>query len=364
MSNFKRNFHLLFERPHQPVFIAKGPKKTAFKVCEEYLKVNPRYKCLGVSHCNSFDKNAEELVEVKRTPIPSFDEILELKRDENFSLFIPKHRRLAGKLIDIFWNMPDLDHLLFTAMCARDCLNPYLFHYALTVAMLHRPDTKDMAVPTFVEFFPDKFVDAKALAELKDQAILISENSRKPIEVTEEVSDKEVEHRLMYFREDMGVNLHHWHWHLVYPHGTSDLEDKTEAQVEATKKIVDKDRRGELFYYMHQQVIARYNYERLCNDLKKTKKLDWTKEIEEAYFPKLGTLKTGMSYAARVANQKFQDLDREEDKRYVDELKKWSDQIYAAIHHGSVIDVSKTPRTVMHRLTIRLLGTRMPYQPH
>lgn len=47
---------------------------------------------------------------------------------------------------------------------------------------------------------------------------------------------------LWYFREDIGVNLHHWHWHLVYPF---------EA---ANAQIVNKDRRGELFYYMHQQV--------------------------------------------------------------------------------------------------------------
>jgi hypothetical protein len=47
---------------------------------------------------------------------------------------------------------------------------------------------------------------------------------------------------LWYFREDLGINLHHWHWHLVYPSVASDIS------------IVRKDRRGELFYYMHQQV--------------------------------------------------------------------------------------------------------------
>jgi tyrosinase len=55
----------------------------------------------------------------------------------------------------------------------------------------------------------------------------------------------EVEHRLWYFREDLGVNLHHWHWHLVYPFES----ERNRGQ------IVDKDRRGELFYYMHQQVM-------------------------------------------------------------------------------------------------------------
>jgi tyrosinase len=58
-------------------------------------------------------------------------------------------------------------------------------------------------------------------------------------------SELEPEQRVAYFREDIGINLHHWHWHLVYPF---------EA---ASREVVNKDRRGELFYYMHQQIIAR-----------------------------------------------------------------------------------------------------------
>ena len=44
---------------------------------------------------------------------------------------------------------------------------------------------------------------------------------------------------------------HHWHWHLIFP-------------VEATADIVNPpDRRGELFYYMHQQILARYEVSKL-----------------------------------------------------------------------------------------------------
>lgn len=68
-----------------------------------------------------------------------------------------------------------------------------------------------------------------------------------PIEIPRDytASDLEVEHRLAYWREDLGINLHHWHWHLVYPFSGPD-------------EVVRKDRRGELFYYMHQQLLARY----------------------------------------------------------------------------------------------------------
>lgn len=57
-------------------------------------------------------------------------------------------------------------------------------------------------------------------------------------------SDLEPEHRVAYFREDLGINLHHWHWHLVYP-------------AFGPPSVVAKNRRGELFYYMHQQILAR-----------------------------------------------------------------------------------------------------------
>ena len=64
-----------------------------------------------------------------------------------------------------------------------------------------------------------------------------------PLDYT--ASDLDIEHRLAYFREDLGINLHHWHWHLVYP-------------FTGPRNLVDKDRRGELFYYMHQQIVARW----------------------------------------------------------------------------------------------------------
>lgn len=92
-------------------------------------------------------------------------------------------------------------------------------------------------------------------------------------------SDLEEEHRVAYWREDIGANLHHWHWHLVYP-----FESNNRA-------IVDKNRRGELFYYMHEQIQARYNFERLANMLPRVKQFNnFRQPIKEAYYPKLDTL--------------------------------------------------------------------------
>merc|ERR1719445_865066 len=70
------------------------------------------------------------------------------------------------------------------------------------------------------------------------------------------LADTEPEHKLWYFREDPLVNGHHWHWHLIYTFGLVD------------SPVVNLDRRGETFYYMHNQMMARYNTERLVNGMK------------------------------------------------------------------------------------------------
>lgn len=98
-------------------------------------------------------------------------------------------------------------------------------------------------MPSIVEQFPDQFVDASVFPRAREEASIVAPENRMPIEIEMNfsASDREPEQRVAYFREDIGVNMHHWHWHLVYP---------GEGPVE----IVRKDRRGELFYYMHAQV--------------------------------------------------------------------------------------------------------------
>lgn len=60
----------------------------------------------------------------------------------------------------------------------------------------------------------------------------------------------EPEDFLEYFRHDLGINLFHHHWHNANPFNGA---------------LVGNHRRGESFYYMHQQLLARYNVERICN---------------------------------------------------------------------------------------------------
>jgi hypothetical protein len=67
---------------------------------------------------------------------------------------------------------------------------------------------------------------------------------------------------LSFWREDPLLNEHHEHWHLVYPTSLDPLLPI------GAKGYPIGDRHGELFFYMHQQMLARYDAERLALGLK------------------------------------------------------------------------------------------------
>ncbi|OXU22254.1 hypothetical protein TSAR_002572 [Trichomalopsis sarcophagae] len=139
-------------------------------------------------------------------------------------------------------------------------------------------------------------------------------------------TDADPEHRVAYWREDVGINLHHWHWHLVYP-------------FEGPPVAVQKDRRGELFYYMHHAIMARYNIERLCNNLPRARRLMNLREpIPEAYFPKLDSMVAGRAWPARPAGFVLSDVNRAADAMRFDlsDIELYRDRIMEAVHTRQV----------------------------
>lgn len=97
----KENLLLLFERPQEPVFVEKGEKNAVFDVPSKFL--TDRFRDIGSEIQAQFSERAEERIPVRDDiPIPDLKIPLSLGRHEQFSLFIPRHRRLASKLTEIF----------------------------------------------------------------------------------------------------------------------------------------------------------------------------------------------------------------------------------------------------------------------
>jgi hypothetical protein len=82
------------------------------------------------------------------------------------------------------------------------------------------------------------------------------------------------EARLDWYREDPLANDHHAHWHYVYPRNGVPTPSGPKTQ----------PRQGELFFYMHQQMMARYDTERKIAGLEPCKPLDdYRGPIAEGY---------------------------------------------------------------------------------
>ncbi|XP_049544992.1 phenoloxidase 8-like [Anopheles darlingi] len=322
-----RKLLALLQRPLEPTFYPKDDGKTVVDLPENFL--TERYRPIGASLQTRFGNDADTRIPVRSVAAPNIAFAEAIPRRGGFSLFIPTHRKIAGDLINLFISQSNVDTLMSVAAYSRDRLNPILFQYALSVAIQHRPDTKDLNIPSFLELFPDSFVDPSVFPKLREEGAVVQMENRMTIDIPMNytASDREDEQRLAYFREDIGVNLHHWHWHLVYPG-------------EGPDEVVRKDRRGELFYYMHQQLIARYNVERFCNRLGRVRPLTNLREpLPEGYFPKIIRSLNNRAFPPRPQNTNLRDINRVEDtvNFTVSDLERAESRIAESIDGGYVV---------------------------
>lgn len=173
---------LLFERPNEPIFMPRGKKQTVFVVPASYL--TDQYQKVAADIEKFHLGTSAPKVSVKEMDSkPDLSLIMQLSRNENFSVFLPKHQQAAEKLIDAFMTAKSIEDLLSAACYSRDRVNPQLFNYALSVALIHRSETRDMSLPLFPTIFPDQFMDPQVLNQVREEASVLTETSRRPIEI-------------------------------------------------------------------------------------------------------------------------------------------------------------------------------------
>lgn len=335
MAHHNNNLiYQLFVRPNEPLFTNKNNGGPAFIVPNQHLLDERHAEAAGAAADVAARELPSELIYQlpAELSLPDLNFATAIDKAAPFSLFSVENAKIAGQLIKVFMEMGDLRTLIDTCAYSRDRINPYLYQYALSVAIAHRPDTKNMIVPSLVQTFPNQFLYSSVFQKAREEAALVTNpENRKMLEIplNNTATDKETEQAMAYFREDIGVNLHHWHWHLVYPTSGPD-------------EVVKKDRRGELFYYMHNQIIARYNVDRFAKGLAKVRPFsDFREPITEGYFPKLIRSSTNCAYPSRPANTMLSNVNRSNPKTVVEisHMELLRDRIYTAIDSGYVVDV-------------------------
>lgn len=150
-----------------------------------------------------------------------------------------------------------LADVMSTARALAQSGDPRMVQHAIGLFLTHHPLGRKLPVPSLLKRTARTAIKAAAVEETLDSH-----------------SDGE-EIALDWFREDPLLNEHHEHWHWVYPNRSGDG---------SLFKV--KERHGELFYYMHQQMLARYDAERIALGLQKVAPIsDYTAPLGAGYSP-------------------------------------------------------------------------------
>jgi hypothetical protein len=159
--------------------------------------------------------------------------------------------------------------------------NPALVRHAFEVFIAKHPEAGGLPVPTLRERL------TKHEAEKKTQPRLMEAMAppRKTIAPAAAHPDAAV----FYYCQDIDLNDHHRHWHIIYPAGQ-----------------LASPYHGRLFAYMHQQMLARYDAERLAAKIGLVQPFgpdDWQKTVPSTPLPtwieSLFTPQTGRTIVVR-----------------------------------------------------------------
>ncbi len=71
-----------------------------------------------------------------------------------------------------------MDQFLSACVYARERVNPFVFSYAASVAILHRRDTRNVPLPANVEVFPELYVDSAVFGQAREEVSLVPVGSR------------------------------------------------------------------------------------------------------------------------------------------------------------------------------------------
>lgn len=66
--------------------------------------------------------------------------------------------------INVFVGAKSVEEFQSYCIYAHERVNPYLYIYAASVALLHRPDTRKVPLPSHVCIFPELYVDGTTLS--------------------------------------------------------------------------------------------------------------------------------------------------------------------------------------------------------
>lgn len=194
------------------------------------------------------------------------------------------------------YNAKDWETFYKVACWAREYINEGMFVYAIHVAVLHRDDLQGMVLPPIYEIYPYFFVNSEVIDKAYyykmkhgglegDHTYYVQSNFSGWY-----LNNNPAQKELSYFTEDVGLNAYYYYFNLDYPFWLGGEEYG-----------LNKDRRGELFYFVHQQLLARYYMERLSHGHGSIPVFNWEEDIRTGYVPSM-RYPNGLEFPVRPAS--------------------------------------------------------------
>ncbi|CAG5108704.1 Similar to Arylphorin subunit alpha (Manduca sexta) [Cotesia congregata] len=219
-------------------------------------------------------------------------------RGTPFSTSVSQLRQEVSLLTRMFLGAKNYSVFFKTAAWARIHVNEHQFIQAFITALLQHPETHGIIPPALYEILPQHYFDARVIHEAQNVRIYGMDNPLTeqtvviPVNYTDYLPHGE--HQLSYFTHDIGLALFHAYFSLA---GYMIPEDYKGHGVEGETHHGYHIGRGSIYYYVHHQLMAHYNLQRLSHGLGPIEEIDY-EHVQTPYHPHL-YLTNGLQFAGR-----------------------------------------------------------------
>ena len=220
----------------------------------------------------------------------------DLRHTPNFTTFSAEHMKIAHGVAETLVNNheDDVDTMIDKLAALKNVYpNSAYADYLSRITFYKHPKTKNLICPPIFQVLPESFFSLDELREGRGSLKIEPPNTTRPwAETYENPLSLDLESKLNWWRGDIELSEHHANWHAYYP-----WNHRFDAELEV--------RRGELFAYMHEQMLARYDFERFAVGLPPVVPygpgIYWDKPLDEGYNIDL------LTFSARPANLSIPD---------------------------------------------------------
>lgn len=249
--------------------------------------------------------------------------------NEIFAPYQTEQNKQMLSVFKMFYYAKDWETFYNFMVWARFNLNPGMFIQSLTMGVLHRKGFEGFVLPPIYEITPYYFFNSYVIqqaqkAQMQGQNAFVKEGNYYTYTAYSNYTNEWVEtnhdSKIAYFMEDIGLNAYYYYWNMDYY-----------SYLGGEEFGLNKDRRGEFFYYQIQQLLSRYYLERLSNGLDEIPEFNYWEQLPTGFYSGL-TFFNGVNFPSR-SNYYMMHLNKDNQK-YLDQLYSWEHRIFEAIDSG------------------------------